>query len=73
MLGPSPLSRAELDRLGEVSVRRAPGESREAFASRIRAELPSFEGLTSAHVAAAFGAHQPDPALLRDQAAEKED
>jgi transglutaminase-like putative cysteine protease len=61
--------RAELDRLGEVSIRRTPGESREAFAYRLRDHLPSFEGLTSAHVSAAFGVGTPDPGTLRQQAA----
>jgi transglutaminase-like putative cysteine protease len=66
---PRVLYRAELDRLGEVSIRREPGESREAFAFRLRGRLPSFEGLTAAHVAAVFGTHVPDPDLLREQAA----
>jgi hypothetical protein len=65
---PRVLYRAELDRLGEVSIRRAPGESREAFAFRLRDRLPSFEGLTSAHVAAAFGVHTPEPGSLREKA-----
>jgi transglutaminase-like putative cysteine protease len=65
---PRVLYRAELDRLGEVSIRRAPGESREAFAFRLRDRLPSFEGLTSAHVAAAFGVHPPEPGSLREKA-----
>ena len=67
---PRLLYRAELDRLGEVALRRAPGESRESFAWRLRERLPAFEPLTSAHVAAVFGAHQPDPTGLRDQAAQ---
>ena len=66
---PRVVYRAELDRLGEVSVRRAPGESREAFAFRLRDRLPAFEGLTSAHIAAAFGVHEPDPGMLRAEAA----
>lgn len=66
---PRVLYRAELDRLGELAVLRTPGESREAFASRIRERLPAFENLTQLHVAAAFGDHQPDLAGLRDQAA----
>ena len=67
---PRRVYRAELDRLGEVSVRRQSGESRESFASRVRDRLPSFEQLTRAHVAAAFGAHQPDPEQLRADAAQ---
>ncbi len=66
---PRVLYRAELDRLGEVSIVRAPGESREAFAFRVRDRSPSFQALTTLHVAAAFGDHQPDPGGLRDQAA----
>jgi hypothetical protein len=66
---PRLLYRAELDRLGEVSVRRAPGESREAFASRLGDRLPAFQGLTAAHVAAAFGGQPPDTESLRGQAA----
>ncbi len=61
--------RAELDRIGEVAIRREPGESREAFATRVRDRLPSFEPLTTAHVAAAFGGHESDPRQLRDEAA----
>lgn len=61
--------RAELDRLADVSVSRTLGESREAFARRLHKELPAFVGLTSAHVASAFGGHSVDPRALRDQAA----
>ncbi|MGB8328931.1 MAG: transglutaminase domain-containing protein [Polyangiales bacterium] len=60
--------RAELDRLGEVALRRRQGESRESFANRVRDQSPSFRLLTSAHVAAAFGGHESDPRQLRDQA-----
>jgi transglutaminase-like putative cysteine protease len=66
---PRVVYRAELDRLGEVAIRRAPGESREAFAARIRDRLPAFEGLTGMHVAAAFGRAAPEPAQVHDQAA----
>lgn len=66
---PRVLYRSELDRLGDVSVRRARGESREAFAARIRERVPAFEGLTCAHVAAAFGGHAQDSATLREHAA----
>lgn len=61
--------RAELDRMGELAVRRARGESREAFAHRVRDRFPSFEPLTRAHLAAAFGGHEADPLRLRDEAA----
>lgn len=62
--------RAELDRIAEVAIARTPGESREAFARRLRDRLPSFERLTSTHIAAAFGGPLADPNALRDQAAE---
>ena len=62
--------RAELDRIAEVAIARTPGESREAFARRLRDRLPSFERLTSTHIAAAFGGPLADPDALRDQAAE---
>lgn len=67
---PRVIYRAELDRIGELDVRRGPGESREAFARRVRDRFPAFEPLTNAHLAAAFGRHQPDPGSLRDQASE---
>jgi transglutaminase-like putative cysteine protease len=47
--------RAELDRLSELGLVRRHGESREAFAARVRAELPSFGPLTELHVGARFG------------------
>ena len=65
---PRVVYRAELDRIAEVAVRREPGESRESFANRIRDRLPSFEPLTDAHVAAAFGGHEADPQRLRGDA-----
>ena len=67
---PRLLYRAELDRMGELAVRRAPGESREAFAKRVRDRFPSFEPLTNSHLAAAFGGHQPDLGGIRDEAAQ---
>ncbi len=66
---PRVVYRAELDRIAEVAIRRRAGESREAFARRIREYLPSFERLTAAHIAAAFGERAPDPRRLRDDAA----
>ena len=66
---PRVLYRAELDRIGEVAIRRKPGESRESFANRIRERLPSFAPLTTAHVASAYGGHEPEPHQLRDEAA----
>jgi hypothetical protein len=65
---PRVVYRAELDRIGEVAVRRAAGESRESFANRIRDRLPSFAPLTRTHVAAAYGGHVSDPRRLRDEA-----
>jgi hypothetical protein len=66
---PRVVYRAELDRVGEVAIRREIGESRESFANRIRDRLPSFTPLTTAHVAAAYGGHEADPHQLRDEAA----
>ncbi len=66
---PRVVYRAELDRMGELAVRRYSGESREAFAQRVRSRFPSFEPLTEAHLASAFGAREPDPSGLRDEAA----
>ena len=67
---PRVIYRAELDRIGELEVRRRRGESREAFARRVHDRVPAFEPLTKAHLAAAFGGHQVDAGELRDQAAE---
>jgi transglutaminase-like putative cysteine protease len=50
--------RAELDRLSELALRRRPGESREAFAARLRAISPSFVELTRTHVGSAFGSRR---------------
>jgi hypothetical protein len=47
--------RGALDMLSEVGASRAYGESREAFAARIRALAPSFEALTALHLQAALG------------------
>ena len=66
---PRLLYRAELDRIGELQVRRETGESRESFARRIRDRLPAFTSLTRAHVAAAYGGHEFDPRQLRSEAA----
>ncbi|MBW1754791.1 MAG: hypothetical protein JRJ80_01330 [Deltaproteobacteria bacterium] len=66
---PRVVYRAELDRIGEVALRREPGESRESFANRIGDVLPSFAPLTTSHVAAAYGRHESDPRQLRDKAA----
>jgi transglutaminase-like putative cysteine protease len=66
---PRTLYRAELDRLSEVGVSRQRGESREAFARRMEASLPSLGPLTQAHLAAAFGSRRSvEPATLRAHA-----
>jgi protein-glutamine gamma-glutamyltransferase len=52
------LYRAQLDRLSELRLRRAFGESREGFAARTALLCPSFIHLTQAHLYAAF-AQQP--------------
>jgi hypothetical protein len=66
---PRVVYRAELDRIGEISIRRELGESRESFANRIRERLPSFAPLTTAHVASAYGGHAADLHEIRDDAA----
>jgi transglutaminase-like putative cysteine protease len=48
--------RAELDRLAELGITRKRGESREAFADRVR--LPSFGRLTHLHVGVRFGSQR---------------
>jgi transglutaminase-like putative cysteine protease len=53
----------------ELAVRRGSGESREAFARRIHQRFPSFEPLTRAHIAGAFGEQRFDPSRIREQAA----
>jgi len=67
---PRVVYRAELDRIGELAIRREQGESRESFAIRIRDRLPSFEPLTATHIEAAFGPRDSDPQRLHDEAAE---
>ena len=47
--------RASLDQLAAVGQYRHLGESREAFASRLKSLTPSFESLTNAHLAIALG------------------
>ncbi|HEX5659171.1 MAG TPA: transglutaminase-like domain-containing protein [Polyangiales bacterium] len=48
--------RAELDRLAELGISRKRGESREAFADRVR--MKSFERLTQLHVGVRFGSQR---------------
>ena len=52
--------RASLDRLASAGIRRERGESREAFAERMRRELPTLGTLTNVHAAAAFGGRRRD-------------
>jgi transglutaminase-like putative cysteine protease len=47
--------RGALDMLSEVGHTRRAGESREAFARRVRAVAPAFEALTALHLRAALG------------------
>jgi protein-glutamine gamma-glutamyltransferase len=47
--------RAALDMLSDVGITRRYGETREAFARRVSARVPSLAALTSMHVAAKFG------------------
>jgi transglutaminase-like putative cysteine protease len=57
--------RGALDMLSEVGQQRGFGESREAFAERVRAVAPSFAALTALHLRAALGvrgAPAADPA-----------
>ncbi len=53
---PSAIYLASLDVLSEGGLRRAWGESHEAFAARLSRQLPSLRVLTHGHLAAAFGA-----------------
>ncbi len=58
---------AALDALSAVGIRRAYGESREAFARRVAEDLPSFIELTRGHVGARFGSRGApggDPSAL---------
>jgi transglutaminase-like putative cysteine protease len=50
--------RAELDALADLGLFRARGESREAFAERVRSIAPSFGELTTVHVGARFGSRR---------------
>ncbi len=60
--------RAELDRIGEVSVRRQPGESRESFSRRVGDSVPGFEPLTRAHIASTYGSQPAEPSAVRTHA-----
>ncbi|MEO1086051.1 MAG: transglutaminase-like domain-containing protein, partial [Acidobacteriota bacterium] len=50
--------RATLDRLAEAGLQRRFGESRESFARRAAAQVPSFEPLTEAHLRHALGSRR---------------
>ena len=62
---PRVVYRAELDRLAEAGLMRRRGESREAFALRLRAEVPTLAALTRAHLAARFGGRGIESEQLR--------
>ncbi|MCA9696998.1 MAG: transglutaminase domain-containing protein, partial [Myxococcales bacterium] len=47
--------RAVIDMLADAGLQRGYGETREAFARRVAAKVPSMPGLTAMHVAAALG------------------
>ncbi|HEY3356692.1 MAG TPA: transglutaminase domain-containing protein [Polyangia bacterium] len=53
--------RAALDRLGEVGLTREYGETREAFARRVRDLAPSLDPLTVVHTGAALGGRTGAP------------
>lgn len=57
--------RAALDRLGEAGWVRETGETREAFAARLRGRVPAFEELTRLNLAACFGGRRAETAHLR--------
>ncbi|MBX3275746.1 MAG: transglutaminase domain-containing protein [Sandaracinaceae bacterium] len=70
---PGAIYRRALDQLGMCGIRRAWGESPEAFARRLAREhaIASMRPLTNKHLGAAFGEHRgPDvlTAMLRDYA-----
>jgi hypothetical protein len=58
--------RGALDMLSEVGHGRKFGESREAFARRLRPVAPSFEELTTLHLRAALGAPGPAAPSAKD-------
>lgn len=59
--------RSALDRLADVGLVRRPGETREDFARRVRAQAPSFADLTHHHVAWALGSRRlPPPRRARE-------
>jgi len=65
---PRLLYRATLDRLASAGLRRERGESPEAFAARMKRDMPELTPLTAAHASKSFGGRTtPDPeALYRD-------
>jgi transglutaminase-like putative cysteine protease len=52
---PRLLYRATLDRLASAGLRRALGESPEAFAARLKLDMPELTPLTAAHASKSFG------------------
>lgn len=59
---------AALDALGDLGLRRTPGETRERFAERLGALVPSLKPMTRAHLRAALGrGADADVRALRQQ------
>ena len=54
---PTILYRSAVDYLSEVDIRRDKGETQEAFAKRIKVDIPSFRALTEEHIRFVFGKH----------------
>ncbi len=63
--------RAALDRLAEAGLSREYGESREAFAARVKAVAPSFAAMTDLHVSAGLGDPKRDVAATEAYSKEK--
>ena len=63
--------RAALDRLAEAGLSREYGESREAFAARVKAVVPAFVEMTDLHVSARLGDPARDPTTAAAFSAEK--
>ena len=60
--------RALLDRLGEAGLRRHWGESHEAFATRLRWDVPALEAVTQQQLQASFGDPRRAPQARVDRA-----
>ncbi|GAB4111086.1 MAG: hypothetical protein OHK0013_47050 [Sandaracinaceae bacterium] len=64
--------RAALDRLAEAGIRRTEGESHEAFAARLRAQLPEVASLARWAEASRFGGSVPTDLALASRRARAE-